>query len=278
MILVEICGGLGNQLFQYALARKLKEIGKEVYLDLSWFDIYTEREYMLDKYFLSVVKTSNKIDQKRKMWSCVPLWRRRHIYTEKPYSFDADVFKIDNVILKGYWQSDKYFGDIREILLEELIPDFAYVSEYCKDMCEKIEQCCSVSVHIRRGDYLIEQNREQRDGICTERYYQRAMDMLRNKCKGKHVHFYFFSDDMKWVKQNYAGNDVSYVDTNNDAPYEEIWLMSRCKHNIIANSSFSWWGAWLNCNEKRMVIAPSSWKNGQTIENIYCADWIRIRG
>lgn len=275
MIFVEICGGLGNQLFQYAVARKLKEVGKEVYLDLSWFNKYDEREYLLDRYPISMEKINGKVWALWKAWNGIPLYRRNHSYLEKSYSLDEEIFKIDNVILKGYWQSEKYFDDIRTILLKELTLDYLFLPERCKAIYNEMKQCCSVAVHIRRGDYLEERNRASRGGICTKYYYHKAMEWMRNS-SDLDVRFFFFSDDIEWVKENYIGRDIFYVDIA--APHEEIWLMSQCRHNIIANSSFSWWGAWLNGNVQQRVIAPSKWKNGKNIENIYCKDWMQVEG
>lgn len=277
MIVVEICGGLGNQLFQYALARKLKEIGKEVYLDLSWFDKFDEREFLLDHYSISVERVNNCLRVWWNIWSHLPFWRKRHIVLEKKQDLNFDIFTSDSIVVKGYWQSEQYFRDIRKQLLDELTLDYIQVSEACKCLQFELCQCCSIAVHIRRGDYLKEQNRKSRGGICTKRYYNTAMEMMRNMCKDDDISFYFFSDDIEWVKQNFKGENINYVDIGS-SPYEDIWLMSQCKHNIIANSSFSWWGAWLNRNEKQLVIAPSIWKNGELIENIYCEGWIKVQG
>lgn len=279
MVLVDIHGGLGNQMFQYALARKLKKSGKKVFLDLSWYEKFDEREYQLKEYHLSIPTADEKMRHdfqmkylNNRLWDKL-IKRPRNVITDQSGSIQTKVFRVDNVKMTGYWQSEMYFKDIRDILLEEFEPlEHLISAEYRKKGID-MGQVHSVSVHVRRGDYLSKKNIAFRGGICTDEYYRNAISIIANRVANPV--FYFFSDDIAWVKQQYQGENIRYIDLNGKA-YEDMWLMKKCKHHIIANSSFSWWGAWLCQNDGQLVIAPSNWKNGIDNKVIYCADWITI--
>ena len=124
----------------------------------------------------------------------------------------------------------------------------------------------SVGVHIRRGDYL--EADELYGGICTDEYYRKAMEEMKRQAPG--CHFFLFTNDVPWARRNMAGEGVTIVEGNEEAPGSmDMFLMSRCKHNIIANSSFSWWAAWLNENPEKRIIAPARWVNGRDMPDIY---------
>ncbi len=279
MILIDILGGLGNQMFQYALARKLKETGKEVLLDLSWYENCEEREYQLKYYHISIPEADKKMRQDFQVkYLDDRLWnkfvkRPRNVMIDRCKGVQTKVFLSDNVKMTGYWQSEKYFMDIRNILLEEFEPQKTLISGAYREKSIEIEKVNSVSVHVRRGDYLLEKNIAARGGICTNVYYQNAISIMKERVKNPV--FYFFSDDINWVKQQYQGENIRYIDLSGEA-YEDMWLMKKCKYHIVANSSFSWWGAWLCKNEDQIVIAPSIWKNGSNNTSIHCANWITI--
>jgi hypothetical protein len=181
---------------------------------------------------------------------------------ERFIDFDPEILNLtDNVYLEGYWQSEKYFKDIEEIIRTEfrikIPPD-----PLTKQIGDEIISHESVSIHVRRGDYVSNPKTNQIHGVCDIPYYQKAIDEMCNKIDSPH--FYVFSDDPQWVKTNITTPNapIDFV-THNDASknYDDLRLMSLCKHHIIANSSFSWWGAWLGKKKGQIVIAPSRWYN-----------------
>jgi hypothetical protein len=199
------------------------------------------------------------------------------IKIQEGFQFDPTVFKLPkNVYLKGYWQTEKYFADIRNILLQ----DFSLKREInpnCQQFIQKITNCNSVSLHIRRGDYAENQNLNRIHGLCSLDYYQTSVNYLKKQIK--EPHFFLFSDDPEWVKENLAIEDqTTIVSGNNFADYEDLFLMSLCQHNIIANSSFSWWAAWLNRNSDKIVCTPKQWfaVKSRNTQDLIPSNWRRF--
>lgn len=286
MNIVWVDGGLGNQMFQYALAMKLKSLGKQIKIDVTKYaDHHAHNDFELDKVFgidcdyadeeeirrLGYLKSNHWTELLRK----TP-FRKRTIYNHESYDFDGSVFLMDNCYLEGYWQSEKYFQNIREQVLETYtFPAFS--TEEQKNWAEQIGNSLSVSVHIRRGDYL---NYAYLQNICTPEYYRRAMDFFRERFPGS-AEFYIFTNDFPWAEERFSGEDCHFVKGNTGADsFRDMQLMSLCKHNIVANSSFSWWGAWLNQNPDKIVIAPEKWTNGSTDQqvDIIPGTWKKIKG
>jgi len=170
----------------------------------------------------------------------------------------------DNIYLDGFWGNEKYFIDIREILLEEF-QLFNPSDEVNMKLAEQIGTCNSVAVHIRRGDYVTNPITYKYHGLCSLDYYERAISEISKTTEDPH--FFMFSDDPRWVKENIKTNyPTTYITHNTPAQgHEDLNLMFKCKHNIIANSSFSWWGAWLNINPNKIVYAPSRWANNFSV-------------
>lgn len=273
MIIVKMQGGLGNQFFQYALGRRLSLDRKTTLkLDLSWYATQSSRSYQLDRYRVhaepatraEVQNLTHKLDLDtysiafRLAQRLLPAYRRRSIY-EQRRGFDPNILQRTprNAYLDGYWQSENYFDKIGELLHSE----FRLIEPLHPLNAGYAEQICSspaVSLHVRRGDYL-NSKFSRIYHLCDESYYRRAMDLILNKIP--QAHFYIFSDDMDWVKHNLAsGSQFTYVENNEvNRDWETVYLMSQCRHHIIANSSFSWWGAWLCENPEKMVIAPEKW-------------------
>jgi hypothetical protein len=264
-------GGLGNQLFQYAFGRALQwKLNCVVKFDLSFFDSQSKRLMCLDKFNTNLKVASNdEIQSSLKLKSTFlekligflsKKDRKNPLCIEKNLSFD-EVYLSEKhkSYFKGYWQSEKYFKDIDEILRKELTITYPPSERNSLAMESiKLDQN-AVSLHIRRGDYISEDKTNEIHGICGMDYYYNAVSLLKNRIGN--FNLYIFSDDIFWVKENfkYPCNKV-YIDWNDDnTNYEDLRLMSLCKHNIIANSSFSWWGAWLNNNPKKIVIAPKRW-------------------
>lgn len=269
MIIVRLVGGLGNQLFQYARARHSAEINKtNLKLDLSEFETYELHRYSLSHFnIIESIATENDL-------------RATNEFKERHFHFDADYKSIgDGVLLKGYWQSEKYFIDISDIIKNELQLNTA-MSARGNEISMLIEDSNSVSLHIRRCDYKQGSYSDQILDALSIDYYIRAIKKLG--AEEKNLKFFVFSDDPQWVKNNLKLEcPVVYVDHNTaETNYEDLYLMSLCKHNIIANSSFSWWGAWLNNNPAKKVYAPKRWFNSN-VRNIDEKDvipeaWIKV--
>jgi hypothetical protein len=287
MIIVKLKGGLGNQLFQYALGRSIALAHhKQVKFDLSWFDRFPQRKYKLG-HFNTEVDIATKIETialrkwKRKdgkRYLPLNFFRKKealHI-EESDYRFQHKILKVlDNTYLDGNWQSEKYFKNIENIIREEIILK-EVVNENLKQLTQRIQENNSVSLHIRRGDYTtVKVQRVLK--LCSPKYYHQAIEFIKHKTKKPT--FFVFSDDIEWVKDNIETNTPTiFVSNGNLEDYEELMLMSKCKHNIIANSSFSWWGAWLNNNPDKIVITPKEWFNdkNKNINDLIPSHWIKI--
>ena len=185
----------------------------------------------------------------------------------------------DDIYLDGYWQSEKYFDS--EKTISRLKSEFSFeeknilVNPDTIELLERIDNTESVSVHIRRGDYLNPGTVENHGGICTDAYYKRAMEyMLEKKPEAE---FYLFSNDIEWVKKQDFGEKSHVVEIEEESgDVAELFLMSRCHNHILANSSFSWWSAWINDRDDKVIIAPSKWANLKNMEDIYTDRMIRI--
>jgi hypothetical protein len=289
IIIVSILGGLGNQLFQYAAARRLSELKNVNFkLDITAFNEYKLREYSLNHYnIIENIATPTEIEyytRKRKFnkfYKCIPKLKPNNIpimFKEKHFSYNQEIVKIpNNIYLSGYWQNEKYFKDIEPIIRKEFKLK-SISSEQSLKMADKIQNCNAVNLHIRRGDYISDQTTNQFHGVCSLEYYYMAIQKLSIKIE--ELHFFIFSDDIPWVRENLKINfPTTYVSHNGtERDYEDLWLMSLCKHHIIANSSFSWWGAWLAENSKKIVIAPQRWFNNPSIDtsDLLPLSWIKL--
>lgn len=285
-LIICCCSGLGNQMFQYALYRNLKELGKKVYFDITSFDLPGKRKFLLTDVFPALpVKICDETQISEFVHnSCggFPEYRNFQIYVEASPSeqriktCDKRLFDLENGIIKGYHQCYQYAQKIRNILLKEF--SFRQTKDKgLKAIADKISEENAVSVHIRRGDYLEGSAKGAWGEVCTLYYYRRAMEYLKEKNGVSAV--YFFSNDMQWVRENLMLQDAVYVEREMFDAYEDwydMYLMSLCKDNIIANSSFSWWGAWLNRNPDKVVIAPKVWNNLCDYQDICPPDWVRI--
>lgn len=288
MITVDIFGGLGNQMFQYALGRHLA-LKNNSELTLRFIDVgaFSKREYVLGCFKLAQgIQVEKAVGNRqegflRKIREI--LGRKETIVREKSFPFDSSVLnsREKNIHLFGYWQSEKYFKDIRKIILE----DFAFIKPLNRRNQEtllEITDSNSVSIHVRRGDYVADKKTQEFHGVYGSDYYSKAIKAVSKMVRQAHHEpvFFFFSDDIDWVKKNIKTkfNNV-YVDWNTgDRSYVDMQLMKSCKHNILANSSFSWWGAWLNQNPNKIVIAPTHWFRDPSVDTIDLIPegWMRI--
>lgn len=293
MIIVRLVGGLGNQMFQYAAGRRLAHVHQaELKLDLGWFNEIaasdTRREYELAVFNLQPhFATSEEVAKFRKSPSFMsvlnvlgrlfPFGGQQHI-KEKHFHFDPAILSLpDNVYLDGYWQSPKYFRDIEETIIKEFTIATEY-TEFNKRIAESIARTESVSVHVRRGDYISNPVTSQYHGICTLDYYHAAVETISSRIRAPH--FFLFSDDPDWVKKHLSSvHPMTIVDHNGPSrAYEDMRLMSLCKNHIIANSSFSWWGAWLSRSSRKIVIAPRRWfgKDNMNTDDLLPEHWLRM--
>lgn len=292
MKIVNILGGLGNQMFQYAFAVALQQnfSNEKVLIDPSGFKGYPlHNGYELKRIFNASIPEASIKEQlsvfyplrNYRMWQIGTriLPRRRTVISEsEDMRYDAKLFGDDSsAYYLGYWQTEKYFKDIRNQILDAFtFPELSSDSPNI-GVINRIKSENAISLHVRRGDYVKIGNTQ---GICTIDYYKNALKLITEKTTP--VLFVVFSDDIQWCRENIK--DLSgavravYVDWNkgNDS-FRDMQLMSLCKHNIIANSSFSWWGAWLNQNPDKVVIAPSRWMNGPGWADIIPDDWHTIK-
>lgn len=349
MIIIQLAGGLGNQMFQYALYLQLKSLGKIVKIDdvsgfvqdaqrdqaLKYFDIEYERPtaeeliLMLDSSMLPWARVRRKL-----------FGRKKKSYFEADKRYHPEIMEWDDIYLEGYWQTEKYFAKVAQEVRAAYNTDRLF-ENVCRHMCaaerkQKIPECVqehevdvhlaaqgagtrtpeeyllqistteSVSVHIRRGDYLLPENRKLFGGICTEAYYRRAMARMRREHPG--CTFYIFTNDKQWIRERIdeamraepdetgkavraetidtAGiaDSIVIVDaaattegTADQQDYAEFALMSKCRHHILANSSYSWWASYLCGNPDKTVLAPDRWLNGWDCTDIYRDDMQRVQ-
>lgn len=283
MQIIRILGGLGNQMFQYAFYKSLNN-SEENLLDITDFNHYKlHNGFELEKVFqLKNVKHAElrdievlsdcKLDVLSRIKRKIVGRKKTHII-ESYLHFDEKYGNMKNVYFDGYWQSEKYFKNIEKEMRKEFIfPEFT--EKQNTEIFEKIEKMNSISIHIRRGDYL---NHPLYSNICSIEYYEKAINYVKNKIEGPV--FFIFSNDIDWCKENFSFEEAYFVDWNiGEKSFRDMQLMSSCKHNIIANSSFSWWGAWLNNNLDKIIIAPSKWLNDERvdIDDIIPEGWIKI--
>ena len=288
MLIVRLFGGLGNQMFQYSFYQFLKKYGNEVYLDIS--DFQTHRHHYgfeLDKVFDLSFDTAQKkdvraiaVNQNNVIYRAFRKFSGLRITKESEFfeTFNAAVITggryKTNRYFTGFWQNAHYVECVEETLGEEFAYKNVLVGKNA-DLVNSFHGKTAVSLHFRYGDYT---KNALLGGICTYQYYKKAIKYVKDKCQD--CIFIVFSDDIRFVKKSAElFNDVEccFVDWNNgENSYLDMMLMSLCDHNIIANSSFSWWGAWLNRNPDKIVIMPTQWNTVQTINQLQCKSWITM--
>lgn len=290
MVVVKLMGGLGNQMFQYAAGRSLAaRFQVPLKLDLNWFFSEhggTKREYALEPFKLfeecNIVQENCCVE--KSLWEKFrSLWRKEaykkyRVVREKSFCYDPSLQEMQPpVYLQGYWQSEKYFEEISRVIRSE----FSCRELSSEGTCYLNEIQGSripVSLHVRRGDYVTNAATQKFHGQCSLEYYLAASNYILKEYPC--ADFYVFSDDLQWVRKNLSIEaPVSYVEVNGGAaPHEELMLMRACSHHIIANSSFSWWGAWLNEKENKRVIAPKRWfaDSHNDTSDLVPSNWIRL--
>jgi len=286
-------GGLGNQMFQYAIARALSERYQVAFaLNRTWFDApqehATPRELQLnllkiqDIAFVSSAFPTKPSKFKRALEKIVPS-RSMIIYQKNAFDFDPQLFRLRgmqqrDLYLSGYWQGFPYIDSIRTELQQEFQTASAISSAY-QAYLQEINSTESVMVHIRRGDYVHSPAAAKIHGALPLSYYLKAIQEL--VAKKPNAHFFIFSDDLPWAKQALPESiQKTFIENvpSSDAVAQELQLMFACKHHIIANSSLSWWGAWLKKDVAGLVYAPNRWINDSTLHlsSLLPAEWKRI--
>jgi len=290
MIIVKLMGWLGNQLFQYAAARRLAYVHNvPLKLDISGFEKDTVCKYRVHPFNiienfansddLSTFASRKSVVKKtlNQLANAVRPYYMQPVVKQQYYHFDPNILRVGkDAYLDGYWQSEKYFEDVGFVLRKEITVRESPDSRNA-ELAREIGGRDSVSVHIRRGDYVSDLTINSFHGITPVSYYQRAVEVIASRISNPYL--YIFTNDPEWVVGNIKFDRPMTILTHNDAvkSYEDLRLMSLCKHNIIANSTFSWWGAWLNQNPDKIVIAPRIWfKVGDINKDIVPESWLRL--
>lgn len=278
MIIIDVCGGLGNQMFQYALYVAFVNKGKKVMLDYSHVSKDMDkisRCTILDSFVLLKFKNINDIFCCKNIIQTVLKKIYIPINEKKAGVYDESVFDIKSGLLIGYWQTEKYFKQYREELREAFRIRQALSSTSNKVLKEIEITPNAISVHVRLGDYDTEDNKAIYGNICTTEYYRLATKHMLEQ--NPDAVFFVFSNDIEKAKRIMPLVNTFFVEGNDERNgWEDMYLMSKCKHHIIANSTFSWWGAWLNNNPSKIVIAPKIWLNTREMPDICPEEWIRI--
>lgn len=278
MIIIKPVGGLTSQMHKYAMGRVLAlKHNVALKLDLSWFEdtrkMDTPWPYQLDYFHIKAEKATKAEIRRLKGSDFFNTWARRikrylgidlckQTYMNQSFLTKEDFFKLGkNIYLEGEWVGFDYFSEYKEEILHDLslkVP----LSLNAQKLLSKIEGENALSMHIRRGDYISNSEAAKFHAICSEQYYQKAIAHIENQVPN--FRLYIFSDDIAWAKEHLCFDyDTIYVE--NTENYEELLLMSACKHNIIANSGFSLWGAWMNNNPFKIVVSPKLWVFDQNV-------------
>ena len=294
-IIVRVVGGLGNQLFQYAFARSLSaRLGTDFKLDINSFSTF----YKLHKYSLQYFNIKENLARDGDFFGFVWLRKQnrlfnafyRHLrlkrkimpfyYPEHTFHFNPEAFQAkDGTYFDGHWNTEKYFKNIRAELLKELTLKEP-LSPYSQGIFEKIKNSRAVSIHVRRGDYVANSATNEIWGTCSMEYYKKAIDQIVKR--EPKPHFFIFSDDYDWAIENFKSlpYPVTCISNTAEKNYEDLTLMSHCRHNIIANSTFSWWAAWLNNNPDKIVVGPERWFNTKKAStdtrDVISETWIKL--
>jgi hypothetical protein len=273
-------GGLGNQMFQYATGWSLaRRLGAELSVDRTWLEgeglFATARHYELDAFRLQTRSAAPNVVSKleRRSENALNGLRRKlglaasvTVLHEESHAFDARFDTVSgNVLLVGYWQSERYFVNCAEAIRTEFeLADAP--SPRNRELIEQIRATNSLSLHVRRGDYVSDETTSRFHGLMPVSYYRKAVELVAEEAGP--VEIFVFSDDINWCKRELAipGYNLYYVDHNTRGS-EDMRLMSACRHHILANSSFSWWGAWLNPDPTKIVIAPARWFQNGSIDS-----------
>lgn len=267
-VVVGLSGGLGNQMFQYAAGRALSlRIGAPLLIDQTWFFGRKNRCYSLGNFLIQAKVRDSELpvpDVIKSLESRISRkWGKRRmgveLFREPHFHFCPEILRLKNpVYLEGYWQSERYFESIRDVIAS----DFALQVELpgkCRNIREKIQATNAIGIHVRRGDYVSDPATARVHALCPAEYYERGIDLAASGLA--HPHGFVFSDDPDWARANFSlPIPTTFVNINppEDA-HLDLHLMAACRNFVIANSSLSWWAAWLGSEPGKRVVAPKSW-------------------
>lgn len=288
-VVVRLVGGLGNQMFQYATARAVAlRCDAPLLIDLSWFATVSERRFALSPFRIKAGTFAP--ESQRSAWRRLLLRATRRLnhskarmfgrplFVEKSFHFDPRVLGLNApVYLDGYFQSEKYFLDFRQTIVD----DFKLIAPPRNDtqaMLRRIESSDAICLHIRRGDYVTNSDANSYHGVCSMDYYRRGLEIVADGLATPHC--FVFSDDPAWVRNNLRLDlPIILVDIHDTGEaHEDLRLMAACQRFVIANSSLSWWGAWLGRRTGKRVVAPRQWfKAGNNdTRDLIPLEWIRV--
>lgn len=292
MIITHLIGGLGNQMFQYASGRALSlDRGVPLRLDAQDFEGYAlHNGFELYRVFDLQLQMTTLEDIKRVLgWRAHPavrtrlfrkqltLLRGQRLFVDTQFTSWRQLSQVpDSCYLMGNWQTEMYFKHAEDVIRS----DFSFRSPLVgknRDLADQINGSAVISLHVRRGDIAANPASLAFHGLCSLDYYRRAIEYITARIDDPE--FYIFSDDIPWVKENLSlSQPCHYIDHNSGSEsYNDMHLMSLCKHHIIANSSFSWWGAWLNPSPEKIVIAPEKWfASDFDSTDIIPEDWVKL--
>ncbi len=287
-VIVIFSGGLGNQLFQYAVYKYFEGRGKKVYADISYYrNIGIMSFKLLEVFQINELNLLESDTYRKKIFEEIVqegenvkylIYKEPTVYEVKEKRMDLSIIDITGGILSGTFQTTFFYENRNRMIWNKLS-----FRECTEEFFEKFkilsEKKNLVSVHIRRGDYLLARNESLYGKICTEMYYENAMEYVNKRVEN--AIFCFFSDDIEWAKLKYKQEGAIFISKSHFSNYRDwydLYLMSLCKHNIIANSTFSWWGAMLNEHSDKIVVAPEKWVNTCKYTDIYPTKWISMKG
>ena len=292
MIISNVIGGLGNQMFQYTAGRALSlQLGTSLKLDVDDLGGYVLHQgFELDRLFAGEFELASKIDKQTVLgWqkgsairrvlkrSTLTFARNKNYIVEPSFTYWNGINGLkDNIYLDGYWQSERYFS----AFVATIKADFTFklpLSAKNLQIASNISNVNAVSLHVRRGDYVSNKKANSIHGVCSLDYYRDAIKSILNHIENPV--FFVFSDDIAWVKNNLVIEAQSiFIDHNTgEESYNDMRLMSLCQHHIIANSSFSWWGAWLNTSPNKIVIAPKRWfVQNRSTDDLIPITWFKL--
>jgi hypothetical protein len=295
-VATRMLGGLGNQLFQYAAGRALAtRLGTQLILDCS-ATVGAERPFVLDRYPIDAAVVRDARGKPHARHLRLPgTWGRRmsdvfHNYVPTTYRIGGHRYKVfgekqwftcdptfdklsGSIYLDGYWQSFRYFEIVADIIRREIRPAWP-LSDANLTWLARIESANSVSLHVRRGDYLYHSGSAPL--VCAPSYYESALQRVRNVLQNPRI--FVFSDDMAWCRKTFSEPSIAFVDANGpEGAADDLRLMAACRHHIIANSSLSWWGAWLAHHSEQVVIAPRPWQPGMVSDSdLLPENWVTL--
>jgi len=290
MVIVQIRSGLGNQMFQYAVGRQLAiRNNSQLRLDTSFYADYQLRRFELDSFAIEATKLNraerillrgalgHRFPTLGRIAGSVlggPVAERE----DQQNGFDESITKVNgNIYLRGFWQSWKYFSDIRPQLQREFTVRSA-IPERDKEMEAQISDSQSICIHIRRGDYVSNPETAKIFGTCTIDYYRSAVELIRARIENPR--FFVFSDDPDWCESNFASYaHCTFSRPSPDRlPALDLRLMTMCRHFILSNSTFGWWAAWLAAAPAKTVVAPQNWyRAGWTTKDLFPREWILLQ-